>query len=91
MQVLDDTTVRLSTLVINGENGSLICGEAPCPSFVVFTAADGPTDVPASFVSVVGVNGVSTVPEPGVGVLFGAVLIGLARRVRGRRTPPSRD
>jgi hypothetical protein len=89
MQALDGITVRLSNpFVVNGNGLPLQCdaqaqGRA-CPGFVVFTAAAGPGDVPASFVSVVGFNGVSTVPEPGMATLLGAALLGLMAR-RSRR------
>jgi hypothetical protein len=88
MQVLDAITVRLSNPSVNGTfNGRPLQCDAEdrvCPGFVVFTAAAGPGDVPASFVSIVGFEGAQRVPEPGLAVLLGTALGVLALR-RGRR------
>jgi hypothetical protein len=90
MQPLDGDTVRLSDPFGLPTRCDALPGAA-CPGFVIFTAAAGPGDVPASFVSVVSFTGVAQVPEPALLALLAAGLLGAAgRRARGLTRPTRR-
>jgi PEP-CTERM motif len=83
---VDDITVRLFNqvdfeefLLAQIENGLGFTGIA------IFTAAGpSPGDVPASFVSIRAVNGISNVPEPAAMFLLGAGVIAAGARRRRR-------
>jgi len=85
MQPVDDTVVRLFNQDFEIAALATVKNFVMFTGLVIFTAAGPfPGDVPATFVSVRAVNGVSTVPEPAVVLLMAASLAAAGVRFRRR-------